>query len=539
MSDAGSPIDRRFTYPSRRRFLHISAGVGFLGGLGSIGTLGRALAAQADVGPNLVRLSADIEPIVRVIENTPRGKIFEAAAGLLRSGVGYRQFMAALYLAGIRNVDSRSSGSRFHCVYVINSAHLLALESPADERFLPLFWALDDFKGAQASRPRPMAPLNARAPSGTDAIAALRAAVHGWDQDGAEVALAGMARTCGAAEAFEELWHLGARDFRPIGHKAIFVTNTWRTLQIIGWQHAEPAFRSLGQALANNGTQFENGLRFETQCHRENDELVRAHAAALPLDWADDALPGADVATAAALLAPIRAGNATAACRDAVAMLTQSKARASGGGGASGGGRVAAGAIWDVVHLAAAEFMLRRGNIGDVHAVTSLNALHYGFRMARSTETRLFLLLQAVGWMAHFALTGGLAGCPIFNPGTNILELGPPPSEDKTLHDASAAAESIVTTTAIDRIAAARSAFAYATHHADQPALFSAARRLVFTRSTDTHDYKYPAAAFEDIPIVSPAWRPHMLAASMLHIPPPTAPESQVIQRARRAVVGL
>ena len=61
----------------------------------------------------------------------------------------------------------------------------------------------------------------------------------------------------------------------------------------------------------------------------------------------------------------------------------------------------------------------------------------------------------------------------------------------------------------------------------------------MFTRATDPHDYKYPAAAFEDIPIVSHAWRPHMLAASMLHIPAATAPESAVIQRAKEAVAGL
>ncbi len=520
-----SDASRLPAFPSRRDFVKTSASVGFLGGLGSIGSLGRALAAQADVGPNLVRLSADIEPIVRVIEDTPRERIFEAAADLFRAGVDYRQFMAALYLAGIRNVDSRSSGSRFHCVYVINSAHLLALESPAQERLLPLFWALDDFKGAQASRPRPMGPLRARTPSGASAVAALRAAVGAWDRDAAEVALAGMARTCGAAEAFEELWRLGAYDFRPIGHKAIFVTNTWRTLQTIGWQHAEPAFRSLGQALAGNGTQFENGLRFDDQCHRENDEHVRAHAAALPIDWADQTASGsaADVATAAALLAPIRAGHAAAACREAIALLTESKVRA--------------GALWDIVHLAAAEFMLRRGNFSDVHAVTSVNALHFGFRMARSTETRLFLLLQALGWMAHFAFTGDLANNPNPAPGRNILELAPadadPPAEP------AAAAESILTTMATAPTAAARSAFAYARRYASPSALVSAARRLVFTRATDTHDYKYPAAAFEDMSTVSPSWRPHMLAASILHIPAPTAPESQIIQRARTAVAGL
>lgn len=516
---------RRFTFVSRRDFLQMSTSVGLLGGLGPLGSLGRALAAQANVGPNLVRLSADIEPIVRVIEETPRERIFEAAAGLLRARVGYRQFMAALYLAGIRNVDPRTAGSRFHCVYVINSAHLLALESPAHERLLPLFWALDDFKGAQASRPRPMGPLVKRTPSGADAVAALRAAVQAWDRDAAEVALAGMARTCGAAEAFEELWRLGARDFRPIGHKAIFVTNTWRTLQTIGWQHAEPAFRALGQALAGNGTQFENGLRYDDQCHRENEELIRAHSAALPPDWADDAASGAaaDSAMAAALLAPMRAGSASTACRDALALLTGSKARA--------------GAIWDVVHLAAAEFMLRRGDIGDLHAVTSVNALHFGFRMARFTETRLFLLLQAVGWMAHFARTGGLANDPNPAPGTNILDLES--ADIRVLDDPAAAAESILSTMATARATSARSAFAYDKRHGNHSALFSAARRLVFTRATDTHDYKYLAAAFEDISAVSPTWRSHMFAASMLHVPAPTARESSVIQRAREAVAGL
>jgi hypothetical protein len=255
-----------------------------------------------------------------------------------------------------------------------------------------------------------------------------------------------------------------------------------------------------------------------------NDELVRTRAGALPADWTDSTAAGsaADDAMAAALLAPIRAGNASAACRDAVALLTESRARA--------------GAIWDVVHLAAAEFMLRRGNFSDVHAVTSVNALHFGFSMARTTETRLFLLLQAVGWMAHFAFTSGLANNNLA-PGASILELAPPDADIPA--DPAAAAEDTLTMVRTARTAAARSAFAYARRHANHPALVTAARRLVFTRATDPHDYKYPAAAFEDMSIVSPAWRPHMLAASMLHLPAPTAPESRTIQRARTAVAGL
>ena len=58
-------------------------------------------------------------------------------------------------------------------------------------------------------------------------------------------------------------------------------------------------------------------------------------------------------------------------------------------------------------------------------------------------------------------------------------------------------------------------------------------------KATEAHEYKYPAAAFEDISAVSPAWRPHMLAASMLYLPANNAPDSGLIQRAKEAVAGL
>ena len=44
-------------------------------------------------------------------------------------------------------------------------------------------------------------------------------------------------------------WRYGARDFRDIGHKAIFVANSYRTLVTVGWRHAEPILRSLAYAL--------------------------------------------------------------------------------------------------------------------------------------------------------------------------------------------------------------------------------------------------------------------------------------------------
>ena len=53
-------------------------------------------------------------------------------------------------MAGVRGIQPRPVGFKFHAVLVINSAHLASLRAPDKERWLPLFWALDNFKASQA-----------------------------------------------------------------------------------------------------------------------------------------------------------------------------------------------------------------------------------------------------------------------------------------------------------------------------------------------------------------------------------------------------
>ena len=72
------------------------------------------------------------------------------------------------------------------------------------------------------------------------------------DESAADAAVAGLAREAGSNEVLELFARIGPRDFRSIGHKAIYVANSWRTLQCIGWQHAEPVLRSLAYALLNH-----------------------------------------------------------------------------------------------------------------------------------------------------------------------------------------------------------------------------------------------------------------------------------------------
>lgn len=137
----------------RRTFLRgLAAGTAAgLGGLSFPAGLPPVSAAELQPLPDVVPLRTEIEPLVRLLEDTPRSRLIEDVAARVRQGLTYRELLAALLLAGVRNVQPRPSvGFKFHAVLVVNSVHLAALASPETERWLPLFWALDYFKGSQA-----------------------------------------------------------------------------------------------------------------------------------------------------------------------------------------------------------------------------------------------------------------------------------------------------------------------------------------------------------------------------------------------------
>src|SRR5882672_7050863 len=139
---------------TRRQFIRSTAAGGLVLGLGDLGFLGQlppVSAAEAKLDPKVVRLQPDIEPLVRFLEETPQPRLLEEAAMRVRKGTTYQEILAALLLAGVRNIEPRPSvGFKFHAVLVVNSAHLASLASPERERWLPILWAVDHFKGAQA-----------------------------------------------------------------------------------------------------------------------------------------------------------------------------------------------------------------------------------------------------------------------------------------------------------------------------------------------------------------------------------------------------
>src|SRR5262249_8742112 len=125
---------------NRRRFMQASAAGGALLGLGDLGFLSRLTpvsAQEASLDPRGVRLQPEIEPLVRLLEETPRDRLLETVAGRIQRGLSYREVLAALLLAGVRNVQPRPSvGHKFHAVLVVNSAHLASLASPDTDRWL-------------------------------------------------------------------------------------------------------------------------------------------------------------------------------------------------------------------------------------------------------------------------------------------------------------------------------------------------------------------------------------------------------------------
>ncbi len=501
----------------RRDAIRGIAGAGALasGGFSQLGILG---AAEQAVSPDMVQFGPDIEPLVRLIEETPREDCIEVLAARLKSGLSYRDFLSALFLAGIRNVSPQPPGFKLHCVFVLHSANQLSLDAPVRERLLPLLWALDYFKESQERDAEEgdfrLREVKGELPPVSQAWKEFHAAMESWDEERADRAIAALARSKGRHEVIEGLWRYGARDYRNIGHKAIFTANAWRTLQTIGWQHAEPALRSLTMGLLDFGTDVRmNGYAFEDQSHGANTEMARKTLPELPDDWVSK--EAASQSAASEVLAAVREAAPVAASRAVAGMLE--------------GGKMNAGEAWEGIHLAAGELMLRLPGILGVHCVTSANALHYAFRMSSDAETRLYLLLQGVGWMSQFV--------NFMSREETFRDLGITDLERSEISgDRDEGAAEVLQTLSVDPDEAARKALGYAMSHSDLKSFYRLARSVLFRKVEESHHFKFAAAIFEDIALVRPAWRPHLLATAAYYLRGSEHPDSEAVERARKAL---
>ena len=507
----------------RRDFLkhsvHVGAAVGaadlaFLAGLPPLS------AQDVAVPRRMVQVSADIEPLVRLIEDSPRDRLLERIAEQIRGGTGYQPLLAALMLAGVRGIQPRPSvGFKFHAVLVVNSAHLAAQNAQARDRWLPLFWALDNFKSSQATNQREgdwrMPPVadNQLPATRAAALSAFRDAMESWDEQAADRAAAGLARCSTINEVYEQFWRYGARDFRDIGHKAIFAANSYRTLQTIGWRHAEPIIRSVAYAMQHH--EGGNPAQRDGDPDRPWRENLR-RADAIRADW-QTGQPSSDAA--AALLSVLRSGSSAQVCDEVVSRLNA---------------RVSPRSLWDACFLCAGELLMRQPGIVGLHTLTTTNALYFGYETTANDSTRRMLLLQAAAFLPLFRQAMAGRG----QVGTAQLDtLEPAAAQDVAAQTPAAVQNIFDAISGNNRTAAARQTLALlAREPRATEQVMHVARRCIFTKGTDSHDYKFSSAVLEDFYHVAPALRNRFLAASMFWLRGSGGPDSPVLRRTQQAL---
>jgi hypothetical protein len=310
---------------------------------------------------------------------------------------------------------------------------------------------------------------------------------------------------------FELFWRYGARDFRSIGHKIIFAANSRRTLDCIGWQHAEPVLRSLAYAmLAHDGSNPATSDEAADRPGRRNCELVSRIRA----DWPDGKL---DAGATAEMLSVLRQGSEEDSAKKAIDLLNRG---------------VAAQSIWDALFSGAGELLMRQPGIVALHAVTTTNATYYGYLASGNDETRRFLLLQNASFLPLFreAMVQRHGALP---------ELSIEQFQPVALRSSDGGAvEEIFAEVSHDRMAAAGKMLSFLDGRSQAKPLIDAARVLVFMKGTDSHDYKFSSAVLEDYYHVSPPWRDRYLASSAFQLRGSGGPDNSLVQRARAALIG-
>ena len=491
----------------RRSFLTLTAGaVASLGDLAFLPRLGAVRADETKLDPKAVALHPEIEPLVRFLEKTPRERVLEELASRIRKGLSYREVLAALLLAGVRNIQPRPVGFKFHAVLVVNSAHLASLASPDSDRWLPILWAVDQFKSSQAADVREgdwtLGPVEEKSvPPSHKARQALIDALDNWDEPAADAAIVGLVRTAGANEIFEILARYGARDFREIGHKEIYVANSFRTLEAIGWHHAEPVLRSLVYAIIDRDGAKENPAKADYSADRPYRHNIK-QLDPIKTGWLDGKL---NSDATAEMLESLRYASPNEASGKAIELLNKG---------------VAPRSLFDAFFDFSGELMMRAPGILSLHATTFTNALHYSWQHCRGDETRKLLLLQNASFL------------PLFRgerkAGVRIDDLQPaaePVTVDEIFAEFSKGKDD-----------ASRKILRFLQDTNDPRPFANAARRLIFLKGTNSHDYKYSSAVLEDYHSMTPRWRDRFLAATSYYFKGSSDPDNQLAQRIRSAL---
>jgi hypothetical protein len=486
---------------NRRTFIQAAGATG-------VGLTGELRPAEANApGAALLKLLEDSPP-----EHLPR-----ALAQRIRGGLRYEELLATLTWAAVRNVQPYPVvGYKYHSVMVLRSIDASTEHLSSPERWLPIIWAADYFKSAQAEERASSAWRQPqRHASAVDGDAAARgrliAALEHWDRDAADAAMVNYAAVAPMEEIFSLLFAYGARDLRDIGHKAIAVANAHSLALRLDRPQSEALLRSTVAALQNSDAD-PNPADHALEPDRPW-RLNQARAREIPGSWKQGRHdPGARSELRSALYraSPEEAGGV---------IVTMLKAG------------VSPDALWQALFNTAAEFVMAQPGILSVHAQTTANALHYAYRMCVDVETQQLLLLQCAAFIAMFR---GFTGVSVSDFNLEALQPLPVHGPSKEALD-----EIYADLSAGHREQAAGKALGYLEGEGNPESLIAQTRQQVVYYADEPHDYKFPEAVFDTYAQFSDAlWRRRFLSAGMAYYKAPAQHPVPLIQETLELLRG-
>lgn len=218
----------------------ITAAVGY----GMASELGLASALGGEAPPARLEFGA-IEPLVRLMQDTPAAKLMPILVDKLRSGTDLRQLVTAGVLANARTFGGNDYIG-FHTVMALGPSFHMAQEMPTDQQALPVLKVLyrntnriQDKGGAEHEALHPVVATTTAVPSAEGAGEWLREAVRSKDMARAEAAFAAVAHT--PEDAFDALLY-EVQDDTEI-HRTALPYRSWDLLSIVGREHANTLLR--------------------------------------------------------------------------------------------------------------------------------------------------------------------------------------------------------------------------------------------------------------------------------------------------------
>ena len=506
---------------NRRRFITASSAIATACAvdLSFLAPISRAAAGDTRISPDDVVFGPETDRLLQLLRDTSREQCVPAFAREVKAGLSYRQFLTVLFLAGVENGDP-------HQVAQVYGAHRISSDVRVEERLLPLFWVLNRIKQEMEADAKPnsaVKPFTGQLPAVTRADSLFHEAMLKSDTVEAERGALALARDRGGRYVMHRLWEFAPRNLGDnLGHPAIALANSLRALEAMGWQHAEVALRYVTRYIGG----YKGDKTYAPNLERVNQTLSR-----LPGDWTS---AKSNNGATLELYKLLRTGNANESSGLICAQLLSKG--------------VKAGAVWDAISLAAADSVFRHkiggGKLGgQIHAVTTTNALRYGFDLVDDAQMKLLNLLQAAGvvsdfYVRHVSKAGSLRDMSLLDlkssaaktTGTirDVFELLPfkarthlePKPGEREASDQ-----------------ACRMAFELLGNENNHAAFMRTARSFLCVKaSLDPHDIKFPAAVFEDAYSVSAEWRAYLLASSVHFLHGTKSADTSVLVQVRDAL---